>query len=101
MLEIAKPAYNEEYRTMQFRRPDGKGQLTSEETVTAAEVVCTDAIKGITDASMISDVAPYDQTQVRFKLKGGVPGRAYFLAIHVTTSLDQKLSETVLLKVTN
>ena len=49
---------------------------------------------------MVSEVAPYNQTSVLYNLKGGTPGKSYFLEFQVITSNNQKLSETVLLKVT-
>lgn len=94
MIELTKPTWNEEFRTMEFRRPDGAGQLNAEETVTAAEVLCTERRTGTNaTANMISDVAPYNSTQVRYRLKGGVKGSAYILEIRATTSNGQKLTE--------
>jgi predicted deacylase len=99
-LEIYKPAYNEEFRTMQFRRADGHGQLNDKETITDCAVVCTEKSTG-TDATpeMISEVAVYDETQVKYRLKGGVAGKVYQLRIRITTSNGQKLEEVALLKV--
>jgi hypothetical protein len=101
MLQIEKPSYNDEWRTLQFRRPDGAGQLGDAETVTACEVSCIERSTG-TDrsAAMISEAAPYDQTQVRYRLKGGTRGTLYELTVGITTSTGQKLAEQLLLKVT-
>lgn len=101
MIELPpKPAWNEEFRTMEFRRPDGAGQLNADETITAAEVICTERRTGtVVTADMISDVAPYNQTQVRYKLKGGVKGKTYLLEIRATTTNGQKLTEYRLLNI--
>ena len=101
MIEIEKPAFNDEWRTMEFRRPDGLGQLSSTETVQSAAVICRERTTGSQPiVSMVSEVAPYNQTSVLYNLKGGTPGKSYFLEFQVITSNNQKLSETVLLKVT-
>ncbi len=100
MQTIEKPAYNEEFRTCQFRRTDGQGQLNSTETVSSAEVVCAERNTGVdTTSAMISDVAPYSQTYVRYKLKAGAAGTVYILSVRCTTSNGQKLEEKFLLKV--
>ena len=99
MIEITKPAFNEEFRTMQFRRPDGQGQLNSDETVASAAIICTDKAGTNVTGNMISDVAPYANTQVRYKLKGGTANALYHLRFQVVTSNNQKLEEHVVLKV--
>lgn len=101
MIEIRKPAYNEEWRTLDFMRDDGDGQLNGDETVTAAEAVVT--VRGQTTAitDMISNCAPYGSpaTQVRYYLIGGTKGTVYFAEFRVTTSNGQKLSDTLMIKV--
>ena len=100
MQSITKPTHNEEFRTCQFRRPDGQGQLNESETVTAASVVCTERSTGQDVTSeMISSVAPYASTQVRYKLTGGTAGRTYLLRVRCETSNSQKLEETFELRI--
>lgn len=94
LVELDKPAWNEEFRTMEFRRPAGAGQLNADEHITAAEIVVTERRTGAdATAAMISDVAPYNQTQVRYMLRGGVRGKSYLMEIRATTSNGQRLTE--------
>jgi len=99
MLEIEKPDYNDEFRTVQFRRPDGKGQLNAEEVITACDILCAERSSGTPVADMVSEVAVYDQTQVRYRLKGGSPDKVYLLTVRITTSNGQKLAEKILVRV--
>lgn len=98
---ITKAVYEETFRTMQFRRPDGGGPLNDDETVTAAEVVCAQVgTEEDTTAEMISDVAPYDNTQVRYLLKGGTKGLYYDITVRCVSSNGQRFEEKLTLKVT-
>lgn len=100
MQVITKPAYNEEFRTCQFRRSDGQGQLGATETITTASVVCIDRSNDVdTSSTMISDVAPYNNTQVLYKLLGGSIGKTYFLKVRCVTSTSQRLEETFELEI--
>ena len=100
MTTIEKPSYNEEFRTVQFLRPDGHGQLSSGESISSCEVVCSEVLTGTeTTAEMVESASPYDQTQVLYMLKGGDLGKNYLLQIRIVTSAGQKLAETFLVKV--
>lgn len=84
----------------QFRRSDGRGWLNEDETVATAAVTVADAATGEdVSASMVSSVAPYNGTQVRYKLAAGTAGRAYRVTITITTSNGQEFEDTVELRI--
>lgn len=97
---IEKPAYNEEYRLLQFARPDGQGPLAEGETISSATVTVEERATGTdTSATMISNVASYNNTAVRYLLKGGTAGTAYFIRVRCVTSGNQKFEEKLELRV--
>ncbi|QXE85954.1 hypothetical protein KP003_16565 [Geomonas nitrogeniifigens] len=98
--QIEKPAFNKEFRVYEFRRPDGRGQLNADETITAATVKTSDYKTGedVTE-SMISQTGPYAQTKVKYRLAGGERGKTYLLEIQATTSNQQDLAGYLLVKV--
>jgi hypothetical protein len=92
---ISKPAYNEE-----FRLRDMTPQLAAGETITAVVVTCAARAGGADQsAAMIANAAPYNQTSVRYLLKAGQPGQAYFVLVRVVTSAGQKLEDKLELNV--
>lgn len=99
MQIIIKPAYNEEYRLCEFLRPDGQGQLTPDEIILSASILCTDSDNADVTSTMISNVSPNQSTQVLYLLKGGVAGQDYLMHIRIVTSSEQKLEEQFLVKV--
>lgn len=101
IAQFEKPSFNKEFRIMEFRRPDGQGQLGPDETIVSATIVATN-YKTNEDVtlSMISDVAPYDLTKVRYRLSGGVRGETYLLEVRITTSTQQDLGDYLLVMVT-
>lgn len=100
MNTVEKTAYEELFRTCEFKRSDGQGWLTDSETITTAEVLVIDrGSETDMSATMISNVAPYNSTQVRYKLKGGVFGKRYHLKVRGITSNGQKLEEVFELRV--
>lgn len=101
MITIEKPAWNEEYRTCEFRRPDGKGPLNDTETVTSVSAALVVDRSTGTDcsAAMIAEATPYNSTQVKYKLKGGTAGETYFRTIRIVTSNGQKLEDKALVKI--
>lgn len=92
---ILKPAYNEEFRMFDF-----SPQLTDGETLSAVEVKAYSQQGEDMSATMIIDVAPYNNTSVRYKIKGGVAGQTYTRVFRVTTSNGQKLEDEALIRVT-
>ena len=100
MISISKPAYNEEYRDFEFKRPDGKGQLSATETLTAATAICSNVATGEdATAEMIDFVSVHESTAVAYLLKGGVIGTTYKIEFRVSTSNGQKLSDYLLVEV--
>lgn len=99
--DIYKPAYNEEIRTFEWRRPDGSGQLNDSATVASTTLICTDAKTGEdATAAMIDQVAVYNQTQTKYQLKGGEKYKTYNLEFRCVDSNGQKMSDTLTLKIT-
>jgi len=99
---IDKPAYNEEYRTCEFRRPDGTGPLNSTETIASVvSVTCVERDAG-TDrtATMIANAAIYNNTQVKYQIKGGTAGVTYTRIIRIISSNNQKIEDRMNVKVT-
>lgn len=102
MTTIDKPAWNEEYRACEFRRPDGRGPLNSTETVqSVVSVTCKERDTG-TDrtATMIANTAVYNNTQVKYQLLGGTAGTTYIRTIRIISSNGQKLEDSMAIKVT-
>ena len=97
MIEI--PAGNKEFRVFRFARPDGRGQLTDGETIQTAAVVATHAATGEAVAGLVSQVAPYDSTAVRYFVDPGaaeLTKRARVaLTFSVVTSNGQTLTDTL------
>lgn len=92
---LIKPAYNAEFRTYDF-----SPQLTTGETLASATVQILRDDTGADDsATMVSDVAVYNDTEVRYKLFGGVSGKTYRRVFRVTTSNNQQLEESAALQV--
>jgi len=91
---IEKTAYEELFRTCEFKRPDAQGWLNALETIASAEVIVIERGTGTdVSATMVSDVAPYNSTQVKYKLKGGVSGKRYDIRVKGITSNSQKFEE--------
>lgn len=97
---IEKTVYEEIFRTCEFKRPDGQGWLNDLETITTCEVKCYEAGVGTdVSATMLSDVAVYNTTQVKYKLKAGEAGKQYYLKVRATTSNGQKMEAVFQMKV--
>jgi hypothetical protein len=76
-----------------FRYVDFSNILQTGETISIASVTVTDVSTGAdTSSSMVSGVAPYDDTMVIYMIKGGTAGHRYTVTIHVVTSLGQQFS---------
>lgn len=97
MIEI--PAGNKEFRLFHFARPDGRGQLTTGETIQSATVTAAHAATGGAVAGLVSQVAPYDSTAVRYFVDPGAanltPRIRIALTFTVVTSNGQTLTDTL------
>lgn len=93
---MKKRAQEEIFYLHEFKRPDGRGWLTEGETIATASVTVTDIATGEdVSAAMVSSVAPYNNTSVRYKLSGGTAGNAYRLDILITTSNGQVFKDVL------
>lgn len=97
MIEI--PVGNKEFRLFHFARLDGRGQLTAGETIQTAAVVATHAATGEAVAGLVSQVAPYDSTAVRYFVDPGAAelsaGTKIALTFAVVTSNGQTLTDVL------
>jgi hypothetical protein len=99
--KITKYAYEEFYRYHDFARSDGRGKITTGETVSTCTVTVTDDAGADVSASMVSDVSAYGspQTQVKYLLKGGTAGETYTITIRGVTSNSQKFEDHLTLEI--
>ncbi len=97
MIEI--PVGNKEFRLFHFLRADGRGQLNADETIQSATVTVTNAATGEAVAGLVSQVAPYDSTAVRYFVDPGAanltPRARIDLTFTVATSNGQTLTDTL------
>jgi hypothetical protein len=79
-----------------FRRADGRGWLNEDETIATASATVADAATGenLTSA-MISNVAPYNDIYVRYKLSGGTKGLTVRITFLITTSNGQEFEDDI------
>jgi hypothetical protein len=98
---MLKKATEQIYFMHEFRRTDGRGWLNSSENVSSAVVVITDAVSGadVTAAMNPAGAAPYNSTQVRYRVIGGTAGKSYIVTIRPTTSNGQVFEDTAELRV--
>ena len=98
-MMIKIPIGNKEFRVFQFVREDGWGQLNAEETIQSATVTASDATTGEAITGMVSDVAPYNSTAVRYFIDPGgaevVKRSRITLLFTVVTSNGQTLTDTL------
>lgn len=99
MTRIEKRPAESFFRYHEFRRADGQGWLANEETLTGTPgVSIISADNGAARPEMVSQVAVYNQTSVRYRLAGGTPG-SYFVTIAVETSGGQVFEDRLMLVV--
>lgn len=98
MQTISKRAYEEVFHTHNFRRPDGKGWLASDETLSSPSVIVQDA-DGVTQATMVSDVSVVSSIYVKYKLKGGTSGAQYTVLIRAESSAGNKFEDDLTLDI--
>lgn len=101
MTRITKYSAEEFFRYHEFRRSDGQGWLNESETLTGTPTVTvTEKVAG-TDVSsgMVSAVAVYDNTKVRYILKGGTTRVSYYVTVTAQTSNGQTFEDRLELQV--
>jgi hypothetical protein len=89
----AKAAWEEIFRSCQFLRDDGQGWLASDAVITTPAVTVEPwncGAGGDAISSMVSSVAVYDTTQVRYQLIGGTAGESYLVRIRATDNMGNK-----------
>lgn len=91
---LIKPVYNDEVRIWDF-----SPQLPDDETLAAATVQIR-RIDTADDCSadMISNVAVYNQVEIRYRLFGGSPGVTYQRVFRATTSSGRQIEDTAPVK---
>lgn len=102
MIEI--PAGNKEFRVFQFVRADGLGQLNGDETVQSATVVAARYPAGASVANLVSQVAPYNGTAVRYFVDPAAAelaaGAQIVLTFAIVTSNGQTLTDVLHARIT-
>ena len=97
MIEI--PVGNKEFRMFHFTRTDGRGQLTDGETIQSATVTAAHAATGEAVTGLVSQVAPYDSTAVRYFVDPGAAqlsaGIKIALTFTIVTSNGQTLTDVL------
>ena len=96
---IEKRVAEQIYRYHQFRRTDGVGWLGTTETIVSEDVVILDASNVDLSSTMVDNDAIYNDTQVRYRIKGGESGKNYSVVITVDTSAGNKFEDVLTLKV--
>lgn len=93
---MLKTAAEQFYLYHEFLRPDGNGWLTTGESISSATVTVTEKKLGTdTSATMVSNVAPINSTQVKYLAKGGTAGKTYIYRIVAVTSNGQTFEDNV------
>lgn len=97
---MIKRAQEEIFYLHEFKRADGRGWLTEGETIATPSVTATDSTTGEdVSAAMVSSVAPYNNTSVRYKLAAGAAGGEYRLDILITTSNGQVFKDVLTVEI--
>jgi len=97
---MLKTAIEEIFLYHEFHRPDGNGWLATGETISGAVVTVSDKQTGAdTTATMVAQAAPFNDTQVIYKAKGGSLGKSYRYRIVATTSNGQIFEDSVEVKI--
>ena len=73
-----------------FRAFDWQNWLSDGETITVADVSCT-------DVDLIIDQVIIDGSQVKYRVKGGVAGKAYTVTCQITTSAGKTIERSIIL----
>ena len=73
-----------------FRAFDWQNWLAEEEAILTADVHCDD------DAIIIDQVT-IDGSLVRYRVKGGVAGKAYTISCQITTSAGETIERSIIL----
>lgn len=79
------------YRYMQFKRAEGDGKLATSATISSVSSAKIYEEGTTTDlsSSMLSNAAPYLNTYVIYKVKGGISGKRYTICLKVVDSAAQ------------
>lgn len=97
---MIKRAQEEIFYLHEFKRADGRGWLTEGETIATPSVIATDIATGQdVSATMVSSVAAYNNSSVRYKLSAGTIGGEYRLDILITTSNGQVFKDVLTVEI--
>jgi len=73
-----------------YRAFDWQNWLSDGETITVADVTCDD------DAIIIDQVT-IDGSLVKYRVKGGITGKAYKISCQITTSAGETIERSIIL----
>mgnify|MGYP001159359435 CR=1 FL=1 len=73
-----------------YRAFDWQNWLSDGETIITADITCDD------DAIVISDVS-IDGSLVRYRVKGGIAGKAYTISCKITTNGGETIERSIIL----
>lgn len=85
-----KTTFAQDDHDILYRDFDWQYWLSDGETITDADVSCT-------DVDLIIDQVIIDGSQVKYRVKGGVAGKAYTVTCQITTSAGETIERSIIL----
>ena len=85
-----KTTFAQDDHDILYRDFDWQYWLSDGETITDADVSCT-------DVDLIIDQVIIDGSQVKYRVKGGVAGKAYTISCQITTSAGETIERSIIL----
>ena len=73
-----------------YRAFDWQNWLSDDETIITADVNCD-------DDDLIIDEILFDDNLVRYRVKGGIAGKAYTVSCKITTSAGETIERSIIL----
>jgi hypothetical protein len=92
---IVKRPYEEFTRYREFYRPDGLGWLELGETIITPYVIILDSNGVDQSVTMVGTISVQSNTQVKYKILGGISGGVYSILIRIITSLGNKYEDVI------
>ena len=85
-----KTTFAQDDHDILYRDFDWQYWLSDGETITDADVSCT-------DVDLIIDQVIIDGSQVKYRVKGGITGKAYTISCQITTSAGETIERSIIL----